>query len=72
MRNAMKFREKLQRGHVCFGVGITFYDPTVTDATLVLGHLEDGAQCSDGGGGSGAYHGNAGDGYHSHCARSFA
>ena len=36
MRNAMKFREKLQRGHVCFGVGITFYDPTVTDALCPL------------------------------------
>ena len=36
MKNAMKFREKLQRGQVCFGVGITFYDPTVTDALCPL------------------------------------
>jgi 2-dehydro-3-deoxyglucarate aldolase/4-hydroxy-2-oxoheptanedioate aldolase len=36
MKNAMKFREKLQHGQVCFGVGITFYDPTVTDALCPL------------------------------------
>lgn len=36
MRNAMKFREKLQRHHTCFGVAITFNDPTVTDALCEL------------------------------------
>jgi len=32
MKNAMKFREKIQRHHVCLGAGITCYDPTITDA----------------------------------------
>jgi 2-dehydro-3-deoxyglucarate aldolase/4-hydroxy-2-oxoheptanedioate aldolase len=30
--NADVFREKLRRGQVCFGTGITFTDPTVTEA----------------------------------------
>lgn len=32
MRNAGKFREKVKRHHVCMGPGVTFHDPTVTDA----------------------------------------
>jgi 2-keto-3-deoxy-L-rhamnonate aldolase RhmA len=36
MKNALKFREKIARHHVCLGAGITFYDPTVTDALCPL------------------------------------
>lgn len=36
MRNAVKFREKVKRGHRCLGAAITFYDPTVTDALCGL------------------------------------
>jgi 2-keto-3-deoxy-L-rhamnonate aldolase RhmA len=32
MENALKFREKMRNGQVCFGTGITFTDPTVTEA----------------------------------------
>jgi 2-keto-3-deoxy-L-rhamnonate aldolase RhmA len=32
LRNAGKFREKIKRHQICIGAGITFYDPTVTDA----------------------------------------
>ena len=32
MKNAVKFRDKVKRGHICTGMAITFYDPTVTDA----------------------------------------
>jgi 2-keto-3-deoxy-L-rhamnonate aldolase RhmA len=32
MKNAVRFREKLARHEPCIGVGITFCDPTVTDA----------------------------------------
>src|SRR5437870_5642771 len=32
MQTAIGFREKLQRGELCLGVGITFADPTVTEA----------------------------------------
>jgi 2-keto-3-deoxy-L-rhamnonate aldolase RhmA len=36
LRNAQKFREKMNAGRLCIGVGITFYDPTVTDALCDL------------------------------------
>jgi 2-keto-3-deoxy-L-rhamnonate aldolase RhmA len=32
LKNAGKFREKIKRKHVCIGAGITFYDPSVTEA----------------------------------------
>lgn len=32
MENAQKFRDKIARGQVCLGTGITFTDPTVTEA----------------------------------------
>jgi 2-keto-3-deoxy-L-rhamnonate aldolase RhmA len=32
MENALKFRKKIRSGQVCFGTGITFTDPTVTEA----------------------------------------
>jgi 4-hydroxy-2-oxoheptanedioate aldolase len=32
MDNANRFREKIRSGLVCLGTGITFYDPTVTEA----------------------------------------
>jgi 2-keto-3-deoxy-L-rhamnonate aldolase RhmA len=32
MRNARHFREKINAGRLCVGVGITFSDPTVTDS----------------------------------------
>jgi 2-keto-3-deoxy-L-rhamnonate aldolase RhmA len=36
VRNAAKFREKIKRHQLCIGAGITFYDPTVTDALCGL------------------------------------
>jgi hypothetical protein len=32
MENATKFRDKLRRGQICLGTGITFTDATVTEA----------------------------------------
>ena len=32
MENAARFVDKIRRGHICLGVGITFTDPTVTEA----------------------------------------
>lgn len=32
MENALKFRNKMRNGQVCLGTGITFTDPTVTEA----------------------------------------
>jgi len=32
MENAAKFRQKLQQGRVCLGTGISFSDPTITEA----------------------------------------
>ena len=32
MENGVKFRQKLQQGQVCLGTGISFSDPTVTEA----------------------------------------
>ena len=32
MENAIKFRDKLQRGIVCIGAAVTFRDPTVSEA----------------------------------------
>ena len=32
LKNAGKFREKLKRKQICIGSGITFYDPSVTEA----------------------------------------
>jgi 2-keto-3-deoxy-L-rhamnonate aldolase RhmA len=32
MENALKFRDKMRGGQICFGTGITFTDPTVTEA----------------------------------------
>jgi 2-keto-3-deoxy-L-rhamnonate aldolase RhmA len=32
LKNALKFREKIKRKQICIGVGITFYDPTATEA----------------------------------------
>jgi 2-dehydro-3-deoxyglucarate aldolase/4-hydroxy-2-oxoheptanedioate aldolase len=32
MENARKFREKLKQGQVCLGTGISFADPTITEA----------------------------------------
>jgi 2-keto-3-deoxy-L-rhamnonate aldolase RhmA len=32
MENALKFRKKIETGQICFGTGITFADPTVTEA----------------------------------------
>jgi 2-keto-3-deoxy-L-rhamnonate aldolase RhmA len=36
MRNAMKFREKIKRGHLCLGTVISLYDSTVSDALSSL------------------------------------
>jgi 2-keto-3-deoxy-L-rhamnonate aldolase RhmA len=32
MQNAQKFKDKIARGDICLGAGITFTDPTVTEA----------------------------------------
>jgi 2-keto-3-deoxy-L-rhamnonate aldolase RhmA len=32
MENALKFRKKVEMGRICFGTGITFTDPTVTES----------------------------------------
>jgi 2-keto-3-deoxy-L-rhamnonate aldolase RhmA len=32
MKNAIQFKRKIESGEVCFGTGITFSDPTVTEA----------------------------------------
>ncbi len=32
MENALKFREKLQKGTICIGCAVTFSDPTITEA----------------------------------------
>src|SRR5438105_15536142 len=32
MENAVNFKDKMKRGQVCLGTGISFSDPTVTEA----------------------------------------
>src|SRR5437667_9567128 len=36
MENARKFMEKIRRGQVCLGTGISFTDPTVTEALSTI------------------------------------